>query len=190
MFRASLKSLEEGIFYGRYLTEFHRRRPPSPQCSRFEGSATEFLERESGCQRGNTSLLPPHATRRNWLGAAGKLRSARAIITCDQPRSSSAIPIDKPRTQNPDHGQSAHSRIPSKSVTAPSKAAQPQLGNFSLVAAIKRNRPMTVKNDANSSVQASAPATGWVTTSKPISTPTMPPSKCKKNPPQLRTWNP
>src|SRR5438132_13875012 len=88
---------------------------------------------ERGDVKEETSLLPPHATRRNSLGAAGKLRSARAIIPCDQPRSSSAIPIDRTRNQNPDHGQSAHSRIPSKSVTAPSKAAQPQLGNFSLV---------------------------------------------------------
>src|SRR5205809_575487 len=85
---------------------------------------------ERGDVKEETSLLPTHATRRNSMGAAGKLRSARALITCEQPRSSSTNPNDRPSNQNPDQGQSAHSRIPSKSVTAPSKAAQPPVGKL------------------------------------------------------------
>src|SRR6266550_5627287 len=89
-----------------------------------------------------------------------KLRTAKASITYDQPRRTNEIPMEKPKNHNPDNGQFAKSRIPSRSVIAPSKTAQPQCGNFNRIAVINRNMPMTVKNDANSIVHARAPAIG------------------------------
>ena len=58
------------------------------------------------------------------------MRTASASMTLDQPRNSNEIPTDRPKNQSPDQGQSAQSRIPSRSVIVPSKTAQPQLGNF------------------------------------------------------------
>ena len=48
---------------------------------------------------------------------------------------------------------------------------------------------MTVKKDANSSVQARAPATGWVTTSRPIRIPRIPPIRWRNIPPHARIRN-
>ena len=81
-------------------------------------------------------------------------------MTYDHPRNTSDIPTASPMNQTPDHGHSAQRRIPSTNVTAPSKAAHPQLGNFRRIALMSRKRPMTMKHDANNKVQASAPATG------------------------------
>src|ERR1700693_4281127 len=99
------------------------------------------------------------------------------------------MPSARPMNHIPDQGHSAQSKMPKPSVTNPSKSAHPQLGNFSRSAATIRKAPMTVKKDANSSVQARAPATGWVTTSRPITIPRTPPIRWRNIPPHARIRN-
>jgi len=54
----------------------------------------------------------------NWLGT-GRLWSAKANITYAQQRKTSEIPTATPINQNPDHGHSAQSKIPSPPADAP-----------------------------------------------------------------------
>jgi len=102
---------------------------------------------------------------------------------------SAKLPRPNPEITVPTMAALPTGRPPKTEVTIASDAAQPQFGNFPLIAATSGKMPMTVKNDATRSAYARAPATGLVTMSKPTSTPRMPPTKCRKNPPHLHTRN-
>ena len=62
-----------------------------------------------------------------------------------------------PMNQMPEIGICTSSMTPNTTETTPEKTAQPQRGNFAIPEPIARNSPPTMKNEASTSVRASAP---------------------------------
>ena len=87
------------------------------------------------------------------------------------PRKMSALPVAMQKYQGESQVAVVQNTAPNTDVATPSIADDCQLLNLSRNAAIKRNKPMTVKDEANTSIHAVLPTAGWVTTSMPIGNP-------------------